>query len=280
MNGRKSLVIAILLLFPMITCSFRLHPLIQQVSGTIDGGSVEALNITNIEFDASSASNLPAIVIGDGIVSDIWKDIPSYSNPSYGTNGQIQVVYGKNTIYFLLTYDADITWLAMQWNSGIDPGIIPMQKNADMWVMGSTLQTVVHGDGYSAGQGVPPFIFADKQNDLSYELIPGDKISHVELKRSLTTSDTEGHDIQFELGSVYTLMYASNMFHGFDNQITRQEFELSKNSFGQTTQQSSVSQVTIDQFVFVIKYLNMAIAASIIVLVFVILPIQLIWRKR
>jgi len=244
-------------------------------------GAFEAINITNSEYNTTLFGRQPVIAIGDGKISDIWSKIPSYPNPSYGSNGMVQAAYGKNTIYFLFTFDTDITWIAVQWDSdGSGTSTIPMQKNDDMWVMGKTVKTTIDGDGYSAGQGTDPFVYPDSQNDVVYETVVSQHFVQIELARKLFTGDNAGHDIEFIPGSSVIVMYASNLHHGVENEITQQTFSLSKSSLGAASQPAPVTSTPIDVAVFVGMYLNSALAYGIVVELVLFLPVILILRYR
>ena len=251
------------------------------ISATNDLGTVEILNISSGEYTDSLFGRNPVITIGDNIVSEIWTDVAAYDNPSFGSNGEVKAVYGSTDIYFLFTFDSNLDWIAVQFDSdNTGENAIPMQEDDDMWVMGNTEHVSTNGDGYSAGQGISPFIYNDMQNDVSYELIQNENYNQIELKRSLDTSDSLGNDIIFELETDILVMYASNRYHKAENQIVQHNYYLLNESLFDYSPSTSEEISTANLGVFFVKYLNINLMIFLLITLILTSPkILLKWRK-
>ena len=213
------------------------------LSDTIKNGIITSYNATSYETyrDVNGTHNI--VTLGDGNVSQIWNNVPSVHIPSYGDLGRMASIYGKNDIYFFLEFDASYAWAAVQWDSDytynaevVNNGAIPMDKNDDIWVLGTTQYSGVLGDCYSAGQATSPYMYQDVQNDLQWERIlvhekVGDQTFDyyvLEIKRAINTHDTAGHDMVFTPDKNVTVMMASSVFHKVDFKITQMKFVMSK----------------------------------------------------
>lgn len=250
-----------------------------QLNATNFIGETSAQNISNIEYNESIFGRTSAISLSDGKVSSLWDKVTGIQIPAYGSSGKLSSVYGKDQIYFLLTHDLDIDWIALQWDQDFtgDPLIqdndaIPMDANDDMWVLGLPPITALYGDSYSAGQGETPYIYHDEQGDLEWEKIETLDTTIWEIKRDLVTNDSEGRDVQFEINGFYTVFAASNEFHGIESAITEFRFKLSPEFIGAKKQETVLVRTTVAVNIFFIKYFNFVlvfgIGMSVIVIIY------------
>ncbi len=208
---------------------------------SIKGGDLLAYNISSIEFAVGVSGKVPLINIGDGRISDIWEDVPETPVAPYGDSyGSIKTVWGESTVYFLITHDFDMPWVALEWdsNGNIDPEAItddqitPMADGDDMWVFGNTSTTSFFGDLVARGQ-LPPFLEQDEQNDLDWEMVlmngteEGEHYFAWEFSRAMDTGDTAGADVSFSTEKNVTLILASEKEHRPDSKIEVFKYSLS-----------------------------------------------------
>lgn len=229
----------------------------------IQGGTIQAYNITNNEFSSGNNQGLtPSIIIGDGKVSPIWSKIASLPIKSLGTvagsDGYIKAAYGKNSVYFLVVEEPDFTWSAMQWDSNNTAYayVTPMENGSDIWIFGNPPQSGIYGDAYSVGQGVLPQL--DKVQNLQFERIlvndsKGNAVSiDWEISRSYTTNDIQGRDVQFNnISQDYTVVFASNIWHKEETKVTECHFVFSSLTIGQVPAQISsvnTNPILVDRF--------------------------------
>ena len=229
----------------------------------IQGGTINAYNITNNEFlSTSDQASASSIIIGDGKVSPIWDKISSQQIKSLGTvsgsDGYIKAAYGRNTVYFLIVEEPDLTWSAMNWDSNgtAYANFIPMQNGSDIWVFGNAPKSGIYGDEYSVGQGFLPQL--DTVQNLQYERIlvndsKGNTISiDWEISRAYATNDIAGRDVQFNNRTQdYTVLFASNLWHKEETKITECHFAFSSLTIGQKPAQITsinTNPILVDRF--------------------------------
>lgn len=254
----------------------------------IDGGTIQSVNITSSEFTTSNTGSTPNIVIGDGKISSLWSDVTPHPITSFGPNGYIKSMYGKNSIYFLLAQDPSYTWIACQWDSTNTSfaNVKPMEPNDDMWIFGTTPHGT-YGDAYALGQGIIPKF--DAINNLQYEkVLVNDSKGNIisidwEVSHPYMSNDTAGHDIQFNsMTQQYTVLFASNIYHKVDTKITESKFVFSNLKLGQVVSLSTstnTNPILVDRFMYTQVEYGL-IAAIIAVVVTIYLPIILKITRR
>lgn len=244
------------------------------LSQTNKGGELISFDISEQEIYRDIDGIHEIISLTDNNVSDVWNYADKQNVVSYGAFGSISSVHSKEYVYFLITHDISMEWIALQFDSdqtgdpeAEDSGVIPMQLDDDIWLLGDASTTNVLGDAYSAGQATIPYINHDSQDDLLWERvkITGESEYYAwEIKRRLVTNDTEGHDVSFTLGNNVTMMMASDQFHKFDFKITEMKFSLSSQKldldFIPITEDSPIN-IFIDGF----SYLTLNLQSGIII---------------
>jgi hypothetical protein len=263
------------------------------LSATVDGGTVFSVDISEVEVTQNIYKSEPAVILTDGLISEIWTSVSSVDVYSYGEFGTMKSVYGTEDIYFLVIHDIDIEWIAMQWDSDFtgdpelyDNGVIPMEKDDDIWIFGLTPETGVFGDAYSAGQGEFPYVIADEQNDLTWERIlvndsEGLPLYYAwEIQRKVSTDDfNTGRDVSFSDKTNFTLMAASNLHHGLETEITQIKFVLSDVAIEGNNTQSLISTSEIDFNRFTSRAFRNGLYAGILVFIGTVYPALLLLRR-
>ena len=257
-------------------------------SSMIDGGTIQSVNITDSEYSSPSSGSVPSIIIGDGKISNIWSKVSPHAITSFGPNGYIKSVYGKNTIYFLMVQDPSYSWIACEWDSTNTSfaNIQPMEVNDDLWIFGPSPHGF-YGDAYSIGQGYLPVM--DNVSNIHYEKVivndtKGNPISiDWEVSRSYVTNDYAGHDIQFtNQSNPYYVLFASEVYHKLESKITESTFVFSNLKLGQvgaTTTSTNTNPILVDRHLNTQNELGL-ISAIVLVIFTIYVPIFLKIIKR
>ncbi|MHA2091651.1 MAG: hypothetical protein ACW98K_12415 [Candidatus Kariarchaeaceae archaeon] len=203
-------------------------------------GELESLNATGVEDSKSLDVKSSLVQIGDGSVSTVWDDAKFTPVSSFGIKGAVASFFGQNDVYFLIKHDADLKWVALQWDTelSVDPGadMEGMHPNDDMWIFGETSDISVLGDAVSAGpEGT--LAYQDISDDLYWERVQvndsegqTDYIAW-EIRRSKNTGDTVGRDVVFTPDESIHVMLASDVHHK-QNDPTVLYFKLSSKNLG------------------------------------------------
>lgn len=196
------------------------------------GADLISFNITGSEYKTSQSGTKAVISLSDGVVSEFWTEVVTFSTSALGGEGKIASVYGENDIYFYIeyAYTKDFKWIGFQWDgdSSMDPenfiasDFKGMDENDDMWFFGESEQVVTLGDGHAIGLS-PPFVGKDVKNDLYWERVlvndtDNNPFSVVyEIRRSLNTGDVDGKDVVFSTATNTTFLLSTDVNHQTNN---------------------------------------------------------------
>lgn len=192
----------------------------------IKGDNLLSLNATGFTTEVNVNGKIDNVIIGDNQLSEIWENAAENEASSFGVTGKIASIHDANFVYFLITQDANLKWIALQFDSDnssdpdnfVDDDMEPMAEGDDIWIFGETSEINVVGDGRASGQSIP-YITQDAQNDLYWERIQindsdGTPLSYIwEVKRALNTGDVSGGDVVFQDLASVSLVLASDVNH-------------------------------------------------------------------